>query len=502
MKKIAFIPILIIIIYIIILDSNSILFQGTELKKLNPQFVEGLALSPQVTASQALGASAVAERGTSESRGTTINEQSYLNYYQPDRFPMVVEKYVLNNNIDDNYKTDTVCVLVRASNLGNDLIENADIYEEVPENMHIINCSLPVKSSSLSEIIRYDRIEAPLLASEDIMNPKNLAKFLMSDDALSSNLRRSFSDNDTIILKNSSKDEYTIAKTISNALNNLRMNDSIYKWIRSDERYKPYLSLQTYKLLNLNNNTKMQKTDRNLLNLLLLRNILPSYIKTPDAGAKVQEKPYVDETTGIVHISISNIRPKESLIYCYYGKISSYGIHRTNTIINILNNKYMDSRVPLDIAFQVPQFDIKVDLPKTEVQPGEDINLKYIITVLDSGNVSANHRVDARLEKIDSALHINSSTIPLYFSNRELYLNKTVTINFSESGLYNIPSLIIANGRYFVFDTQKYITVEELWHKYVFELTLIFLGICTLIGPNLRKMQGKKVYPIFYYFFH
>jgi len=100
-------------------------------------------------------------------RSTTINEQTYLSN-KPDQFPISVNKYILSNDIDCNFKNSTVCIAVQCTNICDKILENVKICEIVPEDMSIINCSSPVVASNIDEIIRFERKGANLFCAKDI----------------------------------------------------------------------------------------------------------------------------------------------------------------------------------------------------------------------------------------------------------------------------------------------------------------------------------------------
>jgi hypothetical protein len=481
-----------------IFASLSIEFQTTEFKKGDAEFFKNLEPPPAPGVYQASISSQASERAqtTGKSRSeptrTIINEQMHLNYYQSSQFPIAVNKYLLYHNVDSNYENDTVCILIQATNTDDQAHENIDIYELVPPETKIINCSVPIKVSSIDEALRYMRRGQRMLCVEDISNPLGLANKLISND-LPCNLSIKFLKNDTAILRNcSDENKFIINKIILKRFNEVIANHELDNRT-IDERY---LSLQTNKLMKLNNSTKLQENDRRLLNFLLLRDIYVSHIRKPEGYIEINEMFRVDEEAGIIHTSLPRIRPKESLMFIYFANISSHEPQRTNTIVGISGDKYPNLQFPFDITFPSPKFDVRVILPKQEVKPGDPIFINYIVDLLTPTNTSSEYKFIAKVENNNHNINFidNKSRLEFRFSNGNASCNNSTYIRINESGSHGIPVLIIGDSQYLVQD--KYIKVEELWTKYILVLTLMFLGFFTLIGGNLEYIADDKNMPL------
>jgi hypothetical protein len=445
------------------------------------------------TSAQASGVQATADRDSGATR-RIINEQMYLNYYQAERFPIAVNKYDLLHKISLDYKCEEVCILVHATNIGDKTLENINFYEFVPKDIKIINCSIPIKTNSLEEILRYFRSiekEPYFLCAEEIISPKELSSKLMKDDP-PYHLTKNFSNSSKAVLINATtEDQAKLKKTISKEFNLAILNNVLCSLALDTN----HLSLQTRRLLN---STRIkQKIDRQTLNLLILRDIYPSHIKKPSGSIEIGENPQIDEEAGVIHATFSQMRPKESAILVYYANISTHNIQKVNTIIDISDDKYPYLQFPLDVTFPYPKFNVRVVLPKQEVKPREPIYINYIVDLLVPNNESSDFRFSADVENNNNNISFpdNRSKLIFRFSNGSISNNNSTTIKINQSGSYSIPILVIGDGQYLVQD--KYIKVEELWSKYILQLTLIFIGVFTLIGGNLRRIESSSIYKIF-----
>lgn len=483
-------PIVVIFFIIIstIFNSVAITFQTTEVENINPQFVESMfsSSSQGTTPTSSAAPVQLKDKESSEYRSTTINEQTYLNY-QSDKFPIIVNKYILSNVIDKNYKINTICILVECTNVGDKSAKNINIYEiAASDKMEIINCSSPIKTLSVDEMLRYEQ-KGKFFSSNDILYPSELAENMSRNLLISSYL-----NNSNIKIRNNCSE-----KNISEILNRIANDINLYNKTQFQllfDSYSPSPSRQIRKFLEQSKNNRFQESNLNFLNFLLLRDKYSKYI--PACGSIEFQDIFVDETAGIMRTHISNLLPKETLMFKYYLKIFNYGTHRTTTIIRLPENRYPDYRTNFDVTFPSPKIIVDVVLPKQEVSPGDPIYINYVAHLLTSLNESTEYNFMATVENNNHNFDIinNKSILVFKFSNNMTACNSTnITIN--EPGSHNIPILVIGNSQYLVQD--KYIKVEELWSKYILVLTLAFLIFCTLVGGNLRHIETKISYKIF-----
>jgi hypothetical protein len=189
------------VLNLMVTSSISIDFQGTEFKKIDQEKLKSLEPLPVPVSSQEpqVTPTTTSESSDSGTRRSIINEQMNLNYYQANQFPVTVNKYVLSQKINANYTNDEFCILIQATNMGDTNLENVDIYENVPSGIKIINCSVPIKTSSIDESVRYANRGRFLLGRDDLSDPKGLSKKLMSKSP-PSNIEIKFSKNESAIL--------------------------------------------------------------------------------------------------------------------------------------------------------------------------------------------------------------------------------------------------------------------------------------------------------------
>ena len=495
-KAIITLIIILICFNFIIINTESIKFQATESKKLDSGFYT--RLQPIVTDQSygmpnSIGDSEMAQGSNQESSGssrTIINEKIYSNYYQKETYPLEVSKYIVSHNIDAEFNSDIVCILVKITNTAEKSIDNIEVREVTTEGLKIINCSVPIKSSSTREKLRYMRGGSRLFSAEDISMPKSLiCKATCNDSPIQLDFNPDYIDN---------IDEYddsTITKIILNEFNKIAAHENLIAPNSSiNERF---LSQQTIKLMQIDYRNELQKVDRQLLNFLLLRDLFESHIKKPEDYIEICDKHYIDEISNTIYIPITKIRPSESVLFIYYANISNHQPQKSDTIIDILNNKkYPTSQSPLFVTFPNPKFVVRGDISKQEIEPGEPVTIKYIVDLLIDENVSYNYRFNGKIEH-DKQITIDpNDLISLGFLNGSDSCNKTITIVFDEPGTYNIPSISIQDNEYFVLNNN--IKVEPGWHTYIFEITIMFLAVCTLVGNNFSRLEKNRTYRVFF----
>ncbi len=473
--------VLLFIINSLLITSNAITFDTTEMKNLNQQFVESMLSSPQqeeIKYEEKAGSSPIY-------RSTTINEQTYLNY-QPNLFPISINKYISSGNIDRYYKNNTICVVVQCSNIGDKPLDNINIYETVSQNgMSIVNCSLPIKASSIDEIIRHERNGANFFCARDILYGDGLVEEINRDEPIATYL-----DKSNIAATDSN------TKNLSRILNNIINNIDLSSTDNYGQLFganSPSPSKLTRTLLKQRRNGMLQECDCGLLNFLLLRDKYSKYLGV--WGNIDILEPAIDENTGLINIPVSEILPKETIIFKYYVNLSRYGNHKATTTIRVSGDQYPDSRSHLIISFPAPSFDVKVVLPDLEVDPSDIVCVDYVVELLAPINESETYEFVAHIgtnsNNNDFSIINNISELVFVFGNEKTAYNST-NITFSKPGTHNIPVLIIGDNKYLVED--KYIKVEELWSKHILVLTLMFLGLFTLIGPNVRYVDKSMRY--------
>jgi hypothetical protein len=500
--KIARIFLLIILIDFLSFSSNSIIYETEVTEKIPQQIINSLEYPQgELPQSQVHDSKESENSMESESRQNkpVSAVQTGLNYYEPNLQPIAINKYVMSSLTDDSYSNNTICVFVKINNNEKYTLSDIDLYETFPQDMDIINCSIPVKTNSMGEIIKYEKLNSNPIFYEDISNPRRFAQSLTNNDPLSEKLKAYFVEEDLGKLRNSSGvDENTLINIIVKGLNKaIIKSESDFPTQFNKDLDKIY-SVQTKKLLELNRSYQLENYDRYLLNLFELRDLYPSYINKPDESLNILKIPIVDSLARFIHFRKFDLYPKESMIYVYYTNLSLPGTYKTNTNLRVPGSAYSEFNYPLFVTFYSPQFDVKVDLSELEVEPGENVILTYIVDFLNPINTSSVYKLNARIENLGNNMHVNKSTINLKFSRDNSTCEGAISLNFSKPGAYQIPALEIDNKKYTTSGGN--IEVEALWHKYISELSLIFLALCSVVAANLHKFMSINTLKIIYAF--
>jgi hypothetical protein len=481
---------LIITFNYIILGCEAIKFQATDTNRIDKEFYKSLEPYSSKDSIQSSTSSALPDQRSEDSSSgytrTIIREPTFSSQNQNNQPVVSVNKYILLHNISDDYKSDVVSLLVQVTNIGDKDLDDIDIFETASRNFKITNCSIPTKSSSITEIMRYLRGGTFFLCSDDISQPRELANKLAGDEyhfCINSSHIKS-------ILNNNSATNESIKRIVVEEMNDFIENSEFD--FRKKSINENYLYAQTKKLIKLSNNTKLQKIDRKLLNFFLLRDIYTSHIKKPDNSIEINEKYGIDELINEIDIHVPRMHPKESIMYVFFGNVTGHEMQRTTTIVGIPSEKISIIQFPLDVTLPSPKFSVSGDISEQEVKPGDPIKINYIVELLNPLNESHFSFKAKIINGNENIKIIPDENWRLEFINGSNSCNFTAVMIADKPGSYNIPSLTVDDNEYFVLD--KYIKVEPRWHTYILEITIMFLGFCTLIGGNLPIFAKNLFY--------
>ncbi|OPY53252.1 MAG: hypothetical protein A4E49_01510 [Methanosaeta sp. PtaU1.Bin112] len=495
------------LIFLVILISSSIKFEMEEVKPISPEYAGLLETSgtPAVSLPQIEPiAPKTSESEKSGSRGSraSVSNQAYLNYIQSERFPISIIKNIHSTKIDSDYKSATFCVYTQVTNIYDKNLYNIDIYEIVPEGNTILNCSFPSMTYSIEDQLRYARKENFLFSTQDIRDPEGLARRLMTNETLSCYLRDQDSRNIYGDLKIAliNKNKTYIKQIIAKSLNDLIVKTDLAKCIKINETMLPaklYPLDEMNHLINISMKNEMQSNDRKLLNFLLLRDIYAIYIGKPNGNLKIMDGRSIDENAGLIHIPLSIIHPKESLMFRYYYRTSEYGTHQTTTVARIAGNKFPDYVSQKEVQFSAPRFFVQVDPSKFEAKPkmyifdGDNIEITYNVELLDPLNATNVYEFNGSIEKDKNIIIDGGETsFPISFRRNSSKLqpfSKTINISFKEEGVYDIPSLIIDDYTY--YKPGIYIKSEHWYSKHILEISLFVTIFIALFSspPKITK---------------
>lgn len=481
-RPIISICIVLCIINLISSISISINFEGTEFKKINPDIVSSLKSPHLPGPSQEVQTSS-----DSVINKIVVNERAIADD-QADQFPISVNKYITEHKIDANYTKDIICVLIHATNIGRESITDVDLYEIIPEDVIIINSSMPVKTSSIEEALRYERIGRSVLCNDDLSSPKELAKKLTaSHPPCEISINFSTKDNDRLMNQSNTDDfiKNILIKKFNTIISNMEIDNQTW---RIDNNY---LSSQTKKLIEVRKDAELQIDDQRLLNFLLLRDIYPTHIKRIDHSIEILEKLNLERDAGLIHIRVPRWLPKESIIFKYYINVSNHLRQTATTIVGIPGEKYPYMQYPLDVTFLSPKFEVRGDYSSQKVQPDEEVSIRYIVTFLNPMNTTSNYSFNAFINNDTNIKVVTNPWMIMNFTADDYKCEIKRGLIFHELGTYNLPSLSINNNET-SFGIDGIINVEPLWHTYILELTILFLAFCTLIGGNLHHIYKPK----------
>jgi len=220
--------------------------------------------------------------------------------------------------------------------------------------------------------------------------------------------------------------------------------------------------------------------------------------------------PGLNNKNNTIYIHILGLKPKQHILYKYCINPNKAGLFNAETILRFgtaesfkaetvlktgkAQTFFPDSYYPLEIPVIEPDFDIKVDIDKTEVEPRKDMNLTYLVTYNSRNqNVSETHNFTAKVGSLipDNKAVIKPNNFTLSFDkNKGKSINKSVHIHFKEQGIYNIPEITINDSTYFIPNGQ--IKVQTWFDKWMLEITLIVTFFALLAHPYVELLTTLK----------
>lgn len=268
-----------------------------------------------------------------------------------------------------NESGETIVVLVKITSLNKDGLENAEIWEIPGEGLRIENCSYPLRTSDLSEMLDYE------------VSDKS---YITIDDINYTNVKKSFSDNMAdplyfylyMLLNDSTKNHLNDSDVIQNDSIkvglvedfNRIINDSnicafntthfigskaIYRSHRTEENNK-----NLYHGFSLNSDDYLGLNDYRLFKRRLLEDAFPSirkisYYKTHE-DHEISEYPKLIKITGI-ETGKNVLRDGESIVFKYYLHPEKVGMTNIRSIIRA-KGFWHEEVTPINIIKRVPQF--------------------------------------------------------------------------------------------------------------------------------------------------
>lgn len=219
---------------------------------------------------------------------------------------------------------------------------------------------------------------------------------------------------------------------------------------------------------------------------------------------------YPNKLLNSFYFNISQLRLKQSVLYMFCIKPKALGLLNTETIVRVGGNGSFlsDDYHNLEILSRDPNFDVRAYINKLGEQPEKDLQITYIIKYKEGWrskpkpikfNISIGDLCN------DNSVIINPNKYELMFNPPDYTSNKTISVTFKKNGIYPIPEIKIGNDNNDIYLFQQdRITIEELWHKYISELSLLSLGLSALISALISvrfvpKKPSKYVKKIFRY---
>ncbi|RQW79259.1 MAG: hypothetical protein EHM14_09300 [Methanothrix sp.] len=389
--------------------------------------------------------------------------------------PMNVSRKIISPMREDAFfEGDVIVVQVAVTSVKKEGLKDVEIWEIPGEGLQIINCSYPVVTSNIGQILDYEKNDKSFLSESDLIIDEALRDLQMRDKSelkriynLLSNETKKKVINSSVKQSNESITnlKFDILKEFNNILNNKSnydLNASYFKvspsvlddgldyWINSPDEVGLYIGLEDYRYIK-----------RRLLEYAFKNETIPNNTtaKTfqairPLSFHKDHENLFIGQK-GYIYYYVPFLHDRESIIIKYYLKPEKIGLTDLRSIIRSLDHFHEEKNL-IKVAQRNPRFEYKVSCDTKDILKNSNINFTYSIKYLGGDkeenrtfpvnvaspktcDILSVYSLDERKYSPENSKHNRS--ILLNFT-KELTQELTVAAMYTETGSYLSPPRI------------------------------------------------------------
>jgi hypothetical protein len=394
---------------------------------------------------------------------------------------------------------NVIVVLVKVTSLKKDETQNVEIWEIPGKELKIVNCSYPIITSSVGEILDYEKFDKSLIQNDDIINVTSIVKALDNKkDPLYLHIYNLLSNSTqemlpTFCTLNAAKTSEALVRDFNKILNNttnLDLNVTHFAGSKASYRnetlgnhlYQGYIpDLKVFKELK----------DHRLYKRRLLEDAFPYGIRTI-LYYKEHENQEVDKSTQSIHFS-KDLGAGEAIIFKYYLHPNDLIETELRSIIRTKGFLHEEA-IPIKIIEREPHFNIAYWCESKEIIRNDINEFKYFIEYLGGDENEKPFLVEIKApdgceiqkprfpnenwkgdKTIQSAYHIFSK------GKKEKFI---VDVCYTQTGTKFLPPIVYIQNENPAFPAE--ISVLEDWdqpYKIHYEtFSIILLCLATLIS--------------------
>ena len=291
---------------------------------------------------------------------------------------------------DAYFLDDTIVVLVKMTSLKKDGLNNIEIWEMPGFDLKIINCSYPLKTTSIEYILDYEIYEKSELRKEDV-NFTGISKHLSNHSVpIYSHIYNLLSSETQSILNNDSTHPKNFSKYILKDLNKIIEKENLY--LNRSLFLKSNISYRRDNVFQSKPNSSYE--DNKLVNRRLLEDAFPGLIKrSPFSLNKKHESLGVYKSHNAIKYNETELKNRETIIFKYYLKPTKLGNTEIRSIIRS-DGFFKEDSTPIKIIERDPKFEYELFYESKDLYLNKPYDFIYSIKYLGGDEEEKNFSIN------------------------------------------------------------------------------------------------------------
>ncbi|NPV62218.1 MAG: hypothetical protein HPY61_06235 [Methanotrichaceae archaeon] len=466
---------------------------------------------------------------TKISYGGSSNKKNVLS---TESSPINITRMIISPRMEGCFfKADVIEVLVKVTSLKKDRLESVEIWEKPDDNLEILSCSYPIRTSSIKEIFDYEETDKSFLREDDLKNSIYIIKLLKNESCkeyplpsnnsswklysyiyslLSPHTQEildsyGFRENDDYLLY---KLKYNIIKDfneIIDAESSLDLNASLLS------KYKIPFDRENVLSFNPHSIDFIESKDHRLIKRRLLERIFPGML-TNLSFYKDHEDLKIQASPKYINILGKSLYQGESIVFKYYLRPQELGRSEIRSIIK--TKGFLDEEIiTLDIIERGERFNIDYWCESKDLTCDCVTKFIYYIEYLGGNDETSDFTVRFQApEGCEIGKNIkwkdsNGSWYPflepvscLNFEKHKFSRGKieelAVNVTYTKTGQrISPPTISIGNfTKEFEADICIYGFYDNFFKVHFEALSIFFLFITVFLSMSFSFYEGYKTY--------
>jgi hypothetical protein len=450
---------ILLIIFIIVLSNNNILVDGITFQNKNILDDKPAYVPPSTG-------------GSSHVIATTSTETTQVNTTIEIISPQRDEGFF-------NESAEVITVLTKVTPLSKNGLKNLEIWEIPSNGLKIENCTYPLRTSNIKDLLDYIDSDKSVIKNMDISDIIYIKKILSiaNLNPLYSHIYYLLNDTTKRLLERNDSEKGAelcaeILKDFNIIINNPTDQDlNLSHFAGSNVTHRSSIHLADvdkglYQGFNNNSYSFLSMNDFRLFKRRLLEDAFPESIKRVPYY-KDHEDYKLDNSNRIMigkkEIGESYLRSGESIIFKYYLHPEKLGRAEIHSIIKA-DGFYYEERKPVSIIERDPRFEVEYISPSKELVKDKSMEFEYYIKYIGGDNdkkrfkVSINKVVNKRTGEIYCTVDPPRKDITFSKGKTE---NFTVNVTYIREGYRLSPPTISIEDKEKKFDNDIYVYKED-----------------------------------------